>query len=504
NVKHVTSGVLIVASVFPPTVAPGSAIFLRSVMDTTPAKNMLICQPAHETVNFAIETIKTFDQSDLRIRDGMILTGFVLLIMATLTYWGDRKSRCEVSRARIYVALYAFCTALFAFIRAIIDTNKVLLIGAATHNTFERGLFGCDYFMLFIYAYRLYYSSDNSPGHDIFKYGLYASIWYFGQIYTLIGLGLGIHEWVALAFEWMLIFSTVPTFYFNRIVVLKWKEMIHNVEHPETKVSQLITSDPNEEGRSEKDSLLDSPEKIQQDEDLCVNISNSHKYYILGICLVLSWITIFGPLIIPECLAQLDAVKPTLPLGPTILSFPEIPSTAVTGMTIINTAPNNKKALLEELQQAIFDQPYYNSLVESMQLIGPFQVVKPGFLVSGLLTMVFQFTVNCPIDYVWPKISNFSDSTFVLGVKKTNLEAPDVKVMVLENDHLVKMRLLKMDNDNHQWIQQMVSGLPFKAYTVTVTLTPGKTGLQNMTLSHYLAEFISSDEMSNIEARNFL
>jgi len=72
----------------------------------------------------------------------MILVGFVLLIMGALTYWGDRKPGREASRARIYVALYAFCTALFAFIRATIDTNKVLLVGAATHNTFEWGLSG--------------------------------------------------------------------------------------------------------------------------------------------------------------------------------------------------------------------------------------------------------------------------------------------------------------------------------------------------------------------------
>ena len=413
----------------------------------------------------------------------------------------------------------------------------------------------CDYFMLFIYTYRLYYSSYNSPGRDIFKYGLYASIWHFGQIYTLIGLGLGVKGWVALVSEWMLIFSTVPTFYFNRIVALKWEEMIYNVEHPQTKVSQPIVSDPNdpnEEGRSEKDPLLDSSEKIQQEEDLRINIPNSHKYRILGVCLVLSWITIFGPLIIPECPAQPGAVKPTVPLGPAIPSFPGIPSTAVTGMTIINTTPNNKKALLEELQQviipvrkeagcisynlfenplkpgqfafietwaslaalqihlespnvrAIFDQPYYNSLVESTQLIGPFQVVEPGLPVSGLLNMVFQFTVNCPIDHVWPKISNFSDSNFVLGVKKTYLEAPDVKVMVLENEHLVKMRLLKMDNDNYQWIQQLVSGLPFKAYTVTVTLTPGKTDLQNTTFSHYSVEFMGPYEMSDSDARRSL
>ena len=90
----------------------------------------------------AIETIKTFDESDLRIRDGMIMGGFVLLLFGALTYWGDRKPGHEISRARIYVALYASCTALFAFIRATIDTNKVLLVGAATHNAFEWGLFG--------------------------------------------------------------------------------------------------------------------------------------------------------------------------------------------------------------------------------------------------------------------------------------------------------------------------------------------------------------------------
>src|SRR5581483_5331751 len=90
--------------------------------------------------------------------------------------------------------------------------------------------------------------------------------------------------WVATVFEWMMIFSTVPTFYFNRIVVLKWEEMIYNVEHPQTKVSQPIVSDlndPNEKGKSEKDSLLDSSEKIQQEEDLRINIPNSHKYRIL-------------------------------------------------------------------------------------------------------------------------------------------------------------------------------------------------------------------------------
>ena len=154
--------------------------------------------------------------------------------------------------------------------------------------------------------------------------------------------------------------------------------------------------------------------------------------------------------------------------------------------------------------KAVFGQPYYNSLVENTQLIGPFNVVEPGFPVSGLLNMVFQFTVNCPVDRVWTKISNFSDSTFVFGAKKTYLEAPDVKAIVLENGHIVKMRLLKMDNDNHQWIQQLVSGLPFKSYTVTVTLTPGKADPQNTTLSHYSVEFMGPYEMSDSDARRSL
>ncbi|CAG8484304.1 10650_t:CDS:2, partial [Scutellospora calospora] len=56
------------------------------------AKKPLICRPIpHEIVNFAIETIETFDESDLRIRDGMIFTGVMLLIMAAYTFWSDRK-----------------------------------------------------------------------------------------------------------------------------------------------------------------------------------------------------------------------------------------------------------------------------------------------------------------------------------------------------------------------------------------------------------------------------
>jgi len=547
-----------------------------------------------------IESIETFDQSDLRIRDGMILTGVVLLIMAAWTLLGDRTPGHRISRARIYVTLYAFCTALFAFIRASIDTNKILLVGAATHNAFEWGLFGvfahseknarvffaysvawiwlvmtvtiylpkliysfffeqsfglwCDYFMLFIYAYRFYHSPPNSPGREIFKYGLHASLWHFGQVYSLIGLGIGVHGWVAIALEWMLIFSAVPTFYLNRIVALKWEEMIYKVEYPEdedqTDISRLGTSEPNEKGRSEKDSLLASNHFQNKAKDLRIDIPALHKYLILGSGLLLSWITIFGPLIIPECLDQSNAVKPTPQIGTGIPLFPEIPSAAVTGVTIIDTTPNNKQALLEELQQmlvpvrkeagsisynlfentlkpgqfafvetwaslaalqihlqspnvkAVFDQPYYNSLVNSTKVIGPFQIVEPGFPVSGTLSMVFQFTVNCPIDYVWPKISNFSESPFVSGAKQTYLESPDVKVIVLEKGSLLKFRLLKTDNDNHQWIEQMVSGLPYKAYTATITLTLGNP--QNMTMLHYLAEFVAPDGMSNTDARNLL
>ena len=184
-----------------------------------------------------------------------------------------------------HCAGYAFGTGLFAWSRVIWDTSKMLLGLAAVHNMFEWMLIShlylkeafllrasnlptngptvkkgeqlsygwiwfvitvtislpilyaialeqstgivCAYILLITFI--LFSRTRSTSGHlrELWKIGLVASIFHFGQIWTLVIAAFGLSGFWGRINEWVLIFSAGITFALYSQFALKWEEVYY-------------------------------------------------------------------------------------------------------------------------------------------------------------------------------------------------------------------------------------------------------------------------------------
>jgi quinol monooxygenase YgiN len=385
---------------------------------------MPICapDPVFTKTILNLDSLVTYDHNDHQIQFGMIFTGLILIAFA----YRSIKLRSDVPisaaspglSARLVICLYALITAAFAATRAIIDTNLILLVGAATHNLFEWYMFilitveakhqryyiiragvwiwfvitltiaiptllpaflfeqttglACDYFMLIMYTIRAFRTTDKGES-QMFMYGAYASAWHFGQIWTLIILGVGAQGFLAALMEWMLIFSVVPCFYYNTEFAWNWDLRVHNADKASGAVtpsgsstgsdliSGLITNEPalkdstgaqDSKGSADKKPKPAGTPKAAGARDPRVSSQPVEVFLVLFVSLILSAFTIFGPLLLlPKCpeKAPVAAVvtapcSASLPLSSAIPPFdPKVSepnycmddSGAITGFTVV-------------------------------------------------------------------------------------------------------------------------------------------------------------------------
>jgi quinol monooxygenase YgiN len=99
----------------------------------------------------------------------------------------------------------------------------------------------CDYFMLILYLIR-YFQTNIPEEKEMFMHGAKASAWHFGQIYTLIVVGLGAKGNLAIAMEWILIFSVTPTFYHNLCFAWEWDRRVWALNNGKTTLPILDNS----------------------------------------------------------------------------------------------------------------------------------------------------------------------------------------------------------------------------------------------------------------------
>jgi len=267
----------------------------------------------------------------------MEVTGVLLLFFAFRAYFaGSSAGKPTISplSARLVVAGYCAITCAFAWIRATLDSGLPLLVGAAIHNLFEwyyfcilcadkdqvrrwipratafmwivmTVMFGipqffgaflweqtigqtCDYFMVMLAVYR-YMNAENAREKQMFKYLLYATIWHFGQIWTLIVKGVFPTGNIAALMEWGLLFSCLPTYYYYNLWAKLWDEAVYECNNRAA------------EGKKDEDA------NKGDHHDPRTNFPRGLLVAIVIVSFIISATVILGPLVvIPECPAQVQ------------------------------------------------------------------------------------------------------------------------------------------------------------------------------------------------------
>jgi len=145
--------------------------------------------------------------------------------------------------------------------------------------------------------------------------------------------------------------------------------------------------------------------------------------------------------------------------------------------------------------------PYFKTLATQFDLHGPFFEVQPGYNDEDL-EMIFKWDVFCPADKVWGVFGNFSDSSWLFGVKSSELTSSTTKVYHMENGLTLDVKLLLHDDKNFRWIEEGHGY--WKKYVADVNVVPHPKYPNAKSIIRYKANFLPPDGTSIESVRTAL
>ena len=434
-------------------------------------------------------TIKSLDHTSTVMHLVMQVVAVLLFTQAFIEYLiMDKK---KTSAVRIALMIYSFITGAFIVSFSHFDNNRITLFMALIHNfaewnfigvlcntnTFNKkywipvliwlgtvttGIWGftditlsslieqaggipCDFILLIIFAFR-YYTASNSTKKG-FLFGFVAASAHVATILLLVIGNLGVGRQVGINITIISCLLAVVTFYFYRKFAGEW--------------------DKYEEVANDKDKP--SPR---------IDLKASAIVIIVVLGFVMSTVTFGSLLSLHNCKGLPGHSDPV--------------SSDLDAITVIRTEPESHKAMLQKLHSIVpqaraypgnlayeivenldkqghfaieekwdelkyfesfrnsatfnglFSSPYYLALKTEEIRYGPWANTVP--LYTHDLSFVFKVELQCGADNAWKTIGDFSNSSYIYGVKKSELVNPKEKKVTLDNGQVWDYKKISSDD----------------------------------------------------------
>jgi hypothetical protein len=114
----------------------------------------------------------------------------------------------------------------------------------------------------------------------------------------------------------------------------------------------------------------------------------------------------------------------------------------------------------------IFDHPYYQELNKTSFLYGPWFPVAPVASDKETIEMSIYWNMDCPKEYIWKIITDWTNASWVLGQPKTELigEGPvneRIQVRKFSESFSIQVKMLSKNDSNFTVVENIVGLLKF-------------------------------------------